>query len=513
MLSATLNYTLRVEDLIGKRAMAFLKRHYPNQLHPLGISYFEYVFGLANLLKQLGADSAVISAAMLYPPAINPGLTRSEMAEMFDDEVIDLVEELCHPGIADLRTWSTDLRYYENFKRNDTLEKMLLLTLVDYRFADQITDFYQSEHFQNREVQIENLLRLLMAATTDVRTLVIMLAERLHFVAQYNTRPVSSLQKIVITNAKLNMALYAPLASRLGLWQLKSKLEDSAFQFLFPEKFKEIETNLNHQRERNDQYLGEIIHLVKDKIRKAGMDVVAITGREKSIFSIHQKMQTRELTFEQLNDLLGIRMIVKTEQDCYAVMGLLHTLWKPLTMCYDGETCRDWIRMPKENGYQSLHTSVLMQGKTIEVQIRTEQMHELAEYGAYAAHWRYKEGKKPDEIKKKDLAWNKQLEKLRKILTDEPGPLSSLQKDLLQKRIYVITRDGHVIDLPAHATILDCAYRIHTDLGDRCIGAKVDGRFQNIDYQLHNGETVEILNLEHPQAAYSLGRRKPMSFH
>jgi GTP diphosphokinase / guanosine-3',5'-bis(diphosphate) 3'-diphosphatase len=513
MLSATLNHTLRVEDLIGKRAMAFLKRHYPNQLHPIGISYFAYVFGLANLLKQLGADSAVISAAMLYPLAINPGLRQSDMAEVFDNEVIELVEELRHPGISDLPIWSTDLRYNENFKRNDTLEKMFLLTLVDYRFADQSTDVYQTEHFQNREVQIENLLRLLMAATTDVRTLVITLAERLHFVAQYNTRPVSSLQEKAITNSRLNMALYAPLASRLGLWQLKSKLEDSAFQFLFPERFKEIETNLAHQRERNDQFIGEIIHLVKDKIRKSGINAINISGREKSIFSIYQKMQTRHLTFEQLNDLLGIRILVNTRQDCYALMGLLHTLWKPLITCYDGDTCRDWIRTPKENGYQSLHTTVLIQDKTAEVQIRTEQMHELAEYGVYAAHWRYKEGKQSDEIKKKDLAWNKQLEKLRKILTDVPGPLSSLQKGLLQKRIYVITRDGHVIDLPAHATILDSAYRIHTDLGDRCIGAKVDGRFQNIDYHLHNGEIVEILTLEHPQAAYRLGRRKPISFH
>lgn len=513
MLNVALNSFLTVEDLIGKRAFAFLKRHYPNQLHPTGISYFEYVYGLANLLKQLGVDSAVISAAMLYPLAINPGLKRNDMAGVFDNEVIELVEELRRPGISDLRIWSTDLRYHENVKRDDTLQQMFLLTLDNHQLTDSYTYVYQTEHFQNRETQVENLFRLLMAATKDVRSLVIMLAERLHFVVQYNARPVASLQQKAFMNAKLNMAFYALLAGRLGLWSLKSMLEDGAFHLLFPEKFKEIEMFMRRQKEINNQYIIKIIRIVQGKIRKSGIVLIAITGREKSIFSIHQKMQTRELTFEELNDLLGIRMIVKTEQDCYAVMGLLHTLWKPLTMCYDGETCRDWIRTPKENGYQSLHTSVLMQGKTVEVQIRTEQMHELAEYGAYAAHWRYKGGKKSDEIKKKDLAWSKQLEKLRKILTDVPGPLSSLQKGLLQERIYVITRDGHVIDLPAHATILDCAYRIHTDLGDRCIGAKVDGRFQNIDYHLHNGEMVEILNLEHPQAAYSLGRRKPMSFH
>ena len=513
MLSATLNHTLIVEDLIGKRALAFLKRHYPNQLHPIGISYFDYVYGLANLLKLLGADSAVISAAMLYPLAINPGLNRSEMADVFDDEIIDLVEELRCPAISDLRMWSTDLRYHEKLKRNNTLQQMFLLTLDTQLLANLHKNTYQTEHFQQRETQVKNLLRLLMAATADVRTLVIMLAERLHFVTHYNAKPISSLKEKALTNVRLNMAFYAPLASRLGLWPLKSKLEDSAFQLLVPEKFKEIETYLEHQRERNDQYIGGIIHLVKDKIRKSNIDMITITGREKSIFSIYQKMQTRQLTFEELNDLLGIRLIVKTEQDCYAVMGLLHTLWKPLTKCYDGETCRDWIRVPKENGYQSLHTSVLMEGKTVEVQIRTAQMHELAEYGAYAAHWRYKESKKPDDIKKKDLIWNKQLEKLRKILKDVPGPLSSLQEGLLQQRIYVITRDGHVIDLPAHATILDCAYRIHTNLGDRCVGAKVDGRFQNIDYQLRNGETVEILTLQHPQAALTLSGRKPVSFH
>jgi guanosine-3',5'-bis(diphosphate) 3'-pyrophosphohydrolase len=513
MLSAILNDRLTVEDLIGKRASAFLKRHYPNQLHPIGISYFDYVYGLANLLKQLGADSAVISAAMLYPLAINPGLKRNDMASVFDDEVIELVEELRRPSISDLRIWSTDLGYHENVKRNDILQQMFLLTLDHYLLTDPYIHVYQTEHFQNREIQVENLVRMLMAAAADVRSLVIMLAERLHFVAQYNAKPVVCLQQKALMNAKLNMAFYAPLASRLGLWSLKSMLEDSAFQLLYPEQFNEIHTYITLQGEINHQNIAELIRLVKDKIRKSGMNVITITGREKSIFSIYQKMQTRQLTFEQLNDLLGIRIIVKNIEDCYAVMGLLHTLWKPLTICYDGASCRDWIRTPKENGYQSLHTSVLIQDKTVEVQIRTQQMHELAEYGAYAAHWRYKEGKMPDDIKKKDLDWNYRLEVLRKILMDKPGPLSSLQESLLQERIYVITKDGHVIDLPAHATILDCAYRIHTDLGDRCIGAKVDGRFQNIDYHVHNGEIIEILKLEHPQAAYTLGRRKPISFH
>lgn len=512
MLSATLNDRLTVEDLIGKRAIAFLKQHYPNQFHPLGISYFKYVFGLANLLKQFGADSAVITAAMLYPLAINSGLKRNDLAGVFDEEVIELVEELRHPGISDLRIWSTDLRYYENEKRNDTLKQMFLLTLNNHHLNDPFNHVSQKEQFQNSETQVENLIRMLMTATTDVRSLVIMLAERLHFVAQYNTQSVPSLHERALTNARLNMAFYAPLASRLGLWSLKSMIEDSAFQLLYPQQFNEILAYTNTQGETNHQNIAEIIRLVKDKLRKSSIYVITITGRKKSIFSIYQKMQTSQLTFEQLNDLLGIRIIVRNIGDCYAVMELLHSLWKPLTICYDGATCRDWIRTPKENGYQSLHTSVLIQDKIVEVQIRTEQMHELAEYGTYAAHWRYKEGKSSDSIKKKDLHWNYQLEDLRKILMDKPGPSSS-QTGLLQERIYVLTRNGHVIDLPAHATILDCAYRIHTDLGGRCIGGKVDGRFQNIDYQLHNGEIIEILTLEHPKAAHTLGRRKLISFH
>lgn len=289
------------------------------------------------------------------------------------------------------------------------------------------------------------------------------------------------------------------LADRLGIWALKSQFEDLSFQYIYPDKFQEITDQLASYEEERKRYIDQ--HIIPDITEALAIfDIQAkISGRAKHVYSIHRKMEAKQLSFEQLNDVLGVRIIVNTREECYKAQAILHTLWTPLTIPYEGMAGRDWIDKPKENNYQSLHTTVLMDGKEVEIQIRTPHMHEVAESGL-AAHWRYKapktysKGKTTFIIKEKEQAWTEQLLSLRQQLentnTEEPPVSHSVTA---KRRIYVITPVGHVIDLTAGATPLDFAYRIHTTLGHAYNGAKVGDRIVRMEYRLQNGDIVELL--------------------
>ena len=293
------------------------------------------------------------------------------------------------------------------------------------------------------------------------------------------------------------------------MWKLKSGLEDMSFRLLDPGKYRTIVEYLSAKKQERESYIEHIKPVLKNELEAYGIEV-QIFGRAEHIYSIYKKMQAKQLAFDKINDLLGVRIIVDKEEDCYNVQSILHEYWQPLTEAYDGKAGRDWIANPKDNLYQSLHTTILIEDKAVEVQIRTRKMHEIAEYGVTAlkeaVHWRYKESKTYSKAKTPRAASekqrSKQLAELRKILTseqetevskDEQEAIISMLRGLLEDRIFVITPDGHVIDLPAHATPLDFAYRIHTDLGHRYTGAKVGDHLVRLDYELKNGDIIELI--------------------
>jgi GTP diphosphokinase / guanosine-3',5'-bis(diphosphate) 3'-diphosphatase len=301
--------------------------------------------------------------------------------------------------------------------------------------------------------------------------------------------------------AKISITIHASLADRLGMWRLKSDLEDMSFRLLNFNKYKEIAGQLAIRKQEREDYISHVIIPTLEKTLKEYGIKAEIQGRAKHIYSIYKKMEAKQLTFNEINDLLGVRIIVDAIDDCYLVQEIIHEFWSPDTEVYGGERGRDWIANPKENGYQSLHTTIFFEEKkTVEIQIRTHEMHEKAEFGAAAEHWRYKidkiykKGKTPRITKAKDQIWSQQLAQLRKNLTSEQESIELSQESLLKEQIFVITPKGHAIDLLAGATPLDFAYRIHTDLGHRYTGAKVDGHIVRLNYKLKNGEIVELIS-------------------
>jgi guanosine-3',5'-bis(diphosphate) 3'-pyrophosphohydrolase len=508
-------------DLV-KRAYVFAENHYARIDHPTGISYIQYVLNVAKYLAELGSEPSVVSAALIFPPPSLPEKVLDELRKNFkgESELLELVEEVLHIGRLEWSVWLPAPQQNESKERGEILQKMYLLAINETKSDDQAQVSHVSIHFQKKDKQLENLIRMFLAAAKDIRALVIKLVDRLYCIKLLKDLPSSQQQSMNYKLlAKITLAIYAPLADRLGIWRLKSGLEDMSFRLLEPDKYKAIVGYLAAKKQERESYIAHIIPTLKDELEGYGIKA-EIFGRAKHIYSIHEKMEAKQLTFEQINDLLGIRVIVKTSEDCYLAQGILHELYPPLTEVYDGKAGRDWIANPKENLYQSLHTTILIEDKAVEVQIRTSAMHKIAEYGVTAlqnaVHWRYKESevyrkaKIPREASEKHRS--KQLAELRNILNGDQGVVGSvlkeeqeavisMLKDLLEDRIFVITPEGHVIDLPAHATPLDFAYRIHTDLGHRYTGAKVGDHLVRLDYELKNGDIVELIS--------SRGRKGP----
>jgi GTP pyrophosphokinase len=294
--------------------------------------------------------------------------------------------------------------------------------------------------------------------------------------------------------AQETMEIYAPLASRLGIWQMKWQLEDGAFRFLEPIKYKEIAGLLAGRRVSRERYISNVIGVLQNEFDRVGLKA-EISGRPKHIYSIFRKMQTRGVDFSQMYDVLAVRVLVNEIPDCYSALGVVHSLWHPIPGQFD-----DYIAMPKESLYQSLHTSVIgPEGKPLEIQIRTHAMHRLAEYGV-AAHWRYKEGGKRDLKFEEKIGWLRQLMDWQKDVAGGAQEfVDSLKTDIFRDQVYVFTPKGEIKDLPTGATPLDFAYRIHTDIGHRCIGAKVNGRLVPLDYRLKTGDIIEVLTTKNPK--------------
>jgi guanosine-3',5'-bis(diphosphate) 3'-pyrophosphohydrolase len=351
--------------------------------------------------------------------------------------------------------------------------------------VDGVTKLSRLEVRSQEEEQVENLRKMFLAMARDIRVILIKLADRLHNMRTLKHLPPTRVRRIALETREI----YAPLANRLGIFRIKWELEDLAFQFLEPEAFQEVRERVAKRRREREQAVEDAIRVLESRLRELNIEA-EVSGRAKHLYSIYQKMVTQGKDFSQIYDLMAMRVLVETVPQCYAVLGLVHEIWKPVPGRF-----KDYIAMPKSNLYQSLHTTVIGPGgEPLEVQIRTFEMHHVAEYGI-AAHWRYKEGRegKQDREFEQKLAWLRQLMEWQRDMRDASEFLETLKVDLFSDEVFVFTPKGDVIELPAGATPVDFAYRIHTDVGHHCVGARVNGRMVPLDTALANGDIVEVL--------------------
>ena len=431
-------------------AFSFAEKAHDGQLRLSGEPYIEHPLSVAFILAEIQLDAASLIAALLHDVPEDAGVPISEIESRFGAEIARLVD-----GVTKLT-----------------------------RLSEQVAG--GSPAVVSSEAQVENLRKMLVAMAEDIRVVFIKLADRLHNMRTLAIMPPEKQQRI----AKETLEIYAPLAHRLGIWELKWQLEDLAFRYLEPEKYRHIARMLAAKRTQREEFIAKVIPILKQEFDRAGLRV-EIFGRAKHIYSIYQKMQKYAAMgrdFDDIHDLLALRVLVSTVTDCYTAVGIIHNLWHPLPGEFD-----DFIANPKPNGYQALHTSVMsLDGTPLEVQIRTRDMHYVDEYGV-AAHWRYKEGEKNDLQFENKLSWLRQLIEWHRELSGAEEFLESVKTDIFIDQVFVFTPKGEIKDLPKGATPLDLAYRIHTELGHRCIGAKVNGRMVPLPYQLANGDVVEIM--------------------
>jgi GTP pyrophosphokinase len=426
------------------------------------------------ILSELKVQSAAIAAGLLHDTVEDTNVTLRRYPANFGDEIAKLVD-----GVTKLT----------NIPKQTITKKFLAAKQNDndpISVADEIElGIQDSAAMRDRKRQLKNetLRKTFIAMVDDVRVIIIKLADRLH-----NMRTLSHVSKEKQKRiAQETLDIYAPLANRLGIWRIKWELEDLAFRYVHPTEYAQIAENLATTHAIREKEIEEIIERLKTVMESVKIDC-EITGRPKHIYSIYTKMIDRNKPLEMLRDLRGVRLIVKDVPSCYAALGQIHTHWRPIPGEFD-----DYIAVPKDNFYQSLHTAVYYDdGKPLEVQIRTPEMHQNAEYGI-AAHWRYKEHTKADPAFEKRLDWLRQLMDWRKDVEDAGEFVEGMKSDVFQDRVFVFTPRGDVIDLPIGSTPIDFAYSVHTEVGHRCRGAKVNGKMVPLSYRLKTGDQVSII--------------------
>jgi len=426
-------------------AYEFALKAHEGQVRKSGDPYVDHPLQTATILANLQLDAATLAAALLHDVPEDCKVPLSEIEAKFGPEVSKLVDGATKLGKLSLRRGEA----------------------------------------RKRESQAQNLRKMLIATAEDLRVVLIKLADRLH--NMQTLAPLSPEKRRSISQETLD--IYAPLAHRLGIWQIKWQLEDLSFRYLEPRQYHKVARLLATRRTQREAFINELTQILKQELDKA--DIKAeIIGRPKHIYSISNKMNryaTQGRDFDDIHDLFAFRVLVDTIPDCYKALGTIHNLWHPIP-----EEFNDFIANPKDNGYQSLHTTVLCQGTTpLEIQIRTYSMHRTADFGV-AAHWRYKEGAKQDAHFENKIAWLRQLIEWQSELGSEEF-LESLKTDVFIDQVFVYTPKGEIKALPKGATPLDFAYRIHTELGHRCIGTKVNGRLVPLNYELKNSEVVDIM--------------------
>ena len=428
-------------------AYEFAAAAHDGQLRKSGGPYLEHPLQVALTLADLQLDASALAAALLHDVLENCGIPISQIEEKFGPEVAKLVDGATKLG---------------KLSRQATGESV------------------------PSEPQMENLRKMLVAMAEDLRVVFIKLADRLH-----NMRTLGALSPEKQHDiARETLEIYAPLAHRLGIWELKWQLEDLSFRHLQPEKYREIVSLVAARRDRREEFITQVIQVLREQFEQAGLNA-EISGRPKHIYGIYQKMEryfAMGKRFDDIYDLLALRVLVDAIPDCYNALGVIHSLWRPLP-----EGFNDYIANPKPNGYQSLHTVVMCMGITpLEVQTRTREMHHFAEYGI-AAHWRYKQGETGNVHFEEKIGWLRQLIEWHRELSGAEEFLESVKTDIFIDQVFVYTPKGEIKDLPKGSTPLDFAYRVHTELGHHCTGAKVNGRLVPLNYQLSNGDVVEIM--------------------
>jgi len=421
------------------------------QTRASGEPYITHTMAVAEILVKLHLDPEAIAAAILHDVVEDTPVTIDEIEREFGKSVARLVD-----GV-------TKLAFIE--------QKELI------------------ERGTREHLHAESLRKLLLAMAEDVRVVLIKLADRLHNLRTLKYLSPEKQRRV----ARETIDIYAPLANRLGIWQIKWELEDLSFRYLQPEDYKRVASFLDERRVDRERYINNAIRIIRAEMTKAGINA-DISGRPKHIYSIWKKMSRKHVAFDAVYDVRAIRILVDKVQDCYAALGAIHTVWRHIPKEFD-----DYIATPKENMYQSIHTAVIgPEGKTLEIQIRTRDMHAHAELGV-AAHWSYKEGARAESGYDQKIAWLRQLLEWKDESTDAGDFIDRFKSEVFQDRVYVITPQGDIIDLPQGATPLDFAYYIHTDVGHRCRGARIEGRIVNLTYELKSGEVVEILTTKHGQ--------------
>ncbi len=447
-----------------EKAYRFAEKAHQGQTRANGQPYFSHSVGVANILLEMDAISEIVAAALLHDVIVDCGVTIKQLRDEFGNTIAQFVEDVSR---------ITSLPYISRADQHIEERKPL-------------PEAPSSSAMKIDEDLAEILRKMLLAIGDDVRIVVIKLACRLHNMRTLNALPTDRQKKI----AQETLDIFAPLANRLGIWQIKWELEDLGFRYTNPQKYKEIAENLTLRRTKRMEEVDKIIETLLNLLQKSEI-MAKITGRPKHIYSIYRKMLNKDKSFDGIRDLRAVRVIVDNVETCYKVLGIIHTHYSPIPGEFD-----DYIAAKKPNNYQSLHTAVVYSdGKPLEVQIRTGEMHQNAEYGV-AAHWRYKENKQRLSGKYEQKVSN--LLSLRSWsleVDDNQELLEGMQTDTFKDRVYVITPRGEVVDLPQGSTPIDFAYQVHTDIGHRCRGAKINGKLVSLDYVLRTGDQVEILTV------------------
>ena len=465
------NYSVIDREFIIQ-AYNYAEEAHRTQKRASGEPYITHCVAVAIILAELKVQPVVMAAGLLHDTVEDTPITLEDIKRDFGDEVarlVDGVTKLTHlPRVS--RADQHDAVLFENQESRNHDEKEELL---DSQLARD----------RRRDLANETLRKTFLAMGEDIRVILIKLADRLHNMRTLGFMPERKRKRI----AQETLDIFAPLANRLGIWQLKWELEDLGLRHTNPEKYKEIAQNLAETRVERERQMKAITDRIAKLTSEAGIKI-EISGRSKHIYSIYRKMADKNKPFEQVRDLRGVRLIVPDIPSCYAVLGIIHTHWRPIPTEFD-----DYIAAPKDNFYQSLHTAVLYDdGKPLEVQIRTPEMNQNAEYGI-AAHWRYKEKGPRDENYEQRINWLKKVMEWRQEVEDANEFVDGMKTDVFKDRVYVFTPRGDIIDLPAGATPIDFAYTVHTEIGNRCRGAKVNGKLVSLDYALKTGEQVEVL--------------------